>query len=63
MLKLLLKIIPKVERNACLQAKAGLLEQFKTKDGYRFWRAEDDIYDSAADYAGEKGLLDVIVIK
>jgi hypothetical protein len=43
--------------------KAGLLKQFKTKDGYRFWRAEDHIYSSADDYAGEKGLPDGFVIK
>ena len=73
-----------------------LLKQFKTPDGYRFWRsgnnpielwsnavinqklnyihqnpveeglvfrAEDYVYSSAVDYSGEKGLLEVILIK
>ena len=76
--------------------KEWLLEQFKTSEGFRFWRAdnkpvelwsnavidqkinyihqnpveeglvfraEDYVYSSAANYAGEKGLLDVTVIK
>ncbi len=76
--------------------KEWLLEQFKTPEGFRFWRAdnkpielwsnkvidqkidyihqnpveeglvfkaEDYVYSSAIDYAGENGLLDVIVIK
>lgn len=76
--------------------KEWLLEQFKTSEGFRFWRsenkpielwsntvidqkieyihqnpveagfvfnAEDYVYSSAIDYAGEDGLLDIIVVK
>lgn len=76
--------------------KEWLLNQFKTKDGNRFWRAdnkpielwsnevidqklnyihqnpveeglvfraEDYVYSSATDYAGNNGLLDIFVIQ
>jgi REP element-mobilizing transposase RayT len=89
-------IIQAITDNNQESRKEWLLNQFKTTEGYRFWRgdnkpielwsnkvidekinyihqnpveegivfrAEDYLYSSAADYAGEKGLLDVIVIK
>ena len=76
--------------------KEWLLKQFKTSEGFRFWRGdnqpielwsnevidqkidyihqnpveeglvfkpEDYVYSSAIDYAGEKGMLNVVVIK
>ena len=76
--------------------KEWLLKQFKTSEGYRFWRtdnrpielwsnavidqkldyihqnpveeglvfkAEHYMYSSAIDYAGEKGMLDIILIE
>ena len=89
-------IIKAIEDNIQESRKDWLLKQFKTSEGFRFWRgdnkpielwsnkvidekinyvhqnpveegivfrAEDYLYSSAANYAGEKGLLDVIVIK
>ena len=89
-------IIQAITNNIQESRKEWLLEQFKTSEGFRFWRgdnkpielwsnkvidekidyihqnpvevgivyrAEDYLYSSAADYAGEKGLLDVIVVK
>ncbi|SHE70040.1 REP element-mobilizing transposase RayT [Mariniphaga anaerophila] len=89
-------IIKAIEENIQESRKEWLMQQFKTSEGYRFWRsdnkpvelwnnkvidqkidyvhknpveegivfrAEDYLYSSAADYAGGKGLLDVIVIK
>jgi REP element-mobilizing transposase RayT len=85
-----------INENIQESRKEWLLEQFKTPEGFRFWRgdnkpielwsnkvidqkidyihqnpveegivfrAEDYLYSSAADYAGENGLLDVMVIK
>ena len=89
-------IIQAITDNIQESRKEWLLQQFKTSEGYRFWRtdnkpielwsnkvidqkidyihqnpveeglvfrAEDYVYSSAIDYAGEKGLLDVIVVK
>jgi len=89
-------IIGAIKENDRESRKQWIIKQFKTPEGYRFWRAdnkpvelwsnaviaqkldyihqnpvkeglvfraEDYIYSSAADYAGEKGLLEVIVIK
>ena len=89
-------IIKAIEDNIQESRKDWLLKQFKTSEGFRFWRgdnkpielwsnkvidekinyvhqnpveegivfrAEDYLYSSAVNYAGEKGLLDVIVIK
>ena len=89
-------IIQAINKNHRESRKEWLLEQFKTPDGFRFWRsdnkpievwsnsvinqkinyihqnpvkaglvfrAEDYVYSSAVDYAGEKGLLDVIIVK
>ena len=89
-------IVKAISENYRESRKEWLLEQFKTEQGYRFWRAdnkpielwsnsvidqkidyihqnpvedglvfraEDYVYSSATDYAGEKGLLGVIVIK
>jgi len=89
-------IIKAISENFQESRKKWLLKQFKTSEGWRFWRAdnkpielwsnmvidqkidyihlnpveeglvfraEDYVYSSAIDYAGEKGLLEVIVIK
>ncbi len=89
-------IIKAISENFKESRKKWLLKQFKTSEGWRFWRAdnkpielwsnkvidqkidyihlnpveeglvfraEDYVYSSAIDYAGEKGLLEVIVIK
>lgn len=89
-------IIHAIEENIQESRKEWLLEQFKTPEGFRFWRGdnkpielwsnnvidqkidyihmnpveeglvfrpEDYVYSSAADYAGENGLLDVLVIR
>ncbi len=89
-------IIKAITKNYRESRKEWLLDQFKTPEGYRFWRtdnrpielwsntvidqklnyihqnpvveglvfrAEDYMFSSAADYAGEKGLLEIIVIK
>ena len=89
-------IIQAITDNIQESRKEWLLQQFKTSEGYLFWRtdnkpielwsnkvidqkidyihqnpveeglvfrAEDYVYSSAIDYAGEKGLLDVIVVK
>ena len=89
-------IIQAINKNYRESRKKWLLEQFKTLEGFRFWRSdnkpielwsnsvidqkinyihqnpveeglvfrpEDYVYSSAADYAGEKGLLDVTVVK
>jgi REP element-mobilizing transposase RayT len=89
-------MIKAIEENIQESRKDWLLQQFKTTEGYRFWRndnkpieiwsnkvidqkidyihqnpveegvvfrPEDYVYSSAVDYAGEKGLLDVLVIK
>ena len=89
-------IIKAITENYKESRKEWLLDQFKTPEGYRFWRtdnrpielwsnavidqklnyihqnpveeglvfrAEDYMFSSAADYAGEKGLLEITVIK
>ena len=89
-------IIHAIEENIQESKKEWLLQQFRTPEGYRFWRGdnklielwsnkvidqkidyihmnpvgeglvfrpEDYVYSSAVDYAGENGLLDVLVIK
>ena len=89
-------ILKAIQDNIQESRKEWLLQQFKTDEGFRFWRTdnkpielwsnnvidqkidyihlnpveeglvfnpEDYVYSSAVDYAGEKGLLDVIVIK
>ncbi len=88
-------IIKVISENPVESRKEWLLAQFKTKEGYSFWRgdnkpielwsnsvidqkinylhqnpveeglvfrAQDYVYSSACDYAGENGLLDIIVI-
>ena len=90
------ELIKEIQENPQESRREWLLQQFKTTEGYRFWRgdnkpielwsnkvidekinyvhqnpveegivfrAEDYLYSSAAGYAGEIGLLDVIVIK
>ena len=89
-------IIQAIEENIQESRKDWLLQQFRTSEGYRFWRGdnkpielwsnnvidqkidyihtnpveeglvfkpEDYVYSSAADYAGKKGLLDVVAVK
>ena len=89
-------IIKAISENPVESRKEWLLQQFKTKDGFSFWRgdnkpielwsnkvidqklgyihqnpveeglvfrAEDYRYSSACDYAGERGMLDVLVIE
>ena len=48
--------------NKVIDEKIDYIHQNPVEEGIVF-RAEDYLYSSAADYAGEKGLLDVIVIK
>ncbi len=48
--------------NKVIDEKINYIHQNPVEDGIVF-RAEDYLYSSASDYAGEKGLLDVIVIK
>jgi REP element-mobilizing transposase RayT len=88
-------IIQAIAENPQESRKEWLLEQFKTTDGYSFWRgdnkpielwsnavidqklnylhqnpveeglvfrAEDYRYSSACDYAGENGMLDILII-
>ena len=45
-----------------IDEKINYVHQNPVEEGIVF-RAEDYLYSSAANYAGEKGLLDVIVIK
>ena len=42
--------------------KINYVHQNPVEEGIVF-RAEDYLYSSAADYAGENGLIDVVVIK
>ena len=89
-------IVNAIKDNIQESRKDWLLKQFKTSEGYRFWKtgnhpielwsnkvidqkidyihqnpveeglvfkAEDYTYSSAIDYAGEQGLLKVIVVK
>jgi len=48
--------------NAVINQKLDYIHQNPVKEGLVF-RAEDYMYSSAVDYAGRKGLLDVIVIE
>ena len=48
--------------NAVIDQKINYIHQNPVEEGLVF-RAEDYVYSSAADYSGEKGLLDIIVIK
>jgi len=48
--------------NSVINRKIDYIHNNQVVEGLVF-RAEDYIYSSAADYAGEKGLLEVIVIK
>jgi len=48
--------------NKVIDEKINYIHQNPVEEGIVF-RAEDYLYSSAADYAGEKGLLDVIVVK
>jgi hypothetical protein len=48
--------------NRVIEQKNDYIHMNPVEEGLVF-RPEDYIYSSAADYAGEKGLLDVIVIK
>ncbi len=87
-------LIP-ITENIQESRKDWLLKQFKTSEGFRFWRADNKpielwsngaidqkidyihqnpvkeglvfkaeyyVYSSAADYAGEKGLLDNVIV-
>ena len=89
-------VLKAIAENNLESRKDWLLNQFKTREGFRFWRAdnkpielwsnavidqkinylhqnpveeglvfkaEDYVYSSAVDYAGEQGLLEVIVVK
>ena len=89
-------IVRAIQKNDRESRKEWLLKQFKTPEGYRFWRAdnkpielrskavidqkldyihqnpveegfvfraEDYMYSSAADYMGEKGMLEIILIE
>ena len=47
--------------NAVINQKLDYLHQNPVEEGSVF-RAEDYLYSSACDYAGEKGLLDIILI-
>jgi hypothetical protein len=48
--------------NKVIDEKINDIHQNPVEEGIVF-RAEDYLYSSAVDYAGEQGLLDVIVIK
>lgn len=48
--------------NAVIDQKIDYIHQNPVEEGLVF-RAEDYVYSSAIDYAGEKGLLELIVIK
>lgn len=89
-------VLKAIAENNLESRKDWLLNQFKTPEGFRFWRAdnrpielwsnavidqkinylhqnpveeglvfkaEDYVYSSAVNYAGEQGLLEVIVVK
>ncbi len=47
--------------NAVITQKLNYIHQNPVEEGL-VYRAEDYVYSSAVDYAGEKGLLDVVVI-
>ena len=48
--------------NGVIDQKIDYIHQNPVVEGLVF-RAEDYVYSSATDYAGEKGLLDIIVVK
>jgi hypothetical protein len=48
--------------NKVIDQKIDYIHQNPVEEGLVF-KAEDYVYSSAIDYAGEKGMLDVIVIK
>ena len=48
--------------NSVIDQKINYIHQNPVEEGLIF-RPEDYVYSSAADYAGEKGLLDVTVVK
>ena len=48
--------------NAVIDQKIDYIHQNPVEEGLVF-RAEDYVYSSAIDYAGEKGLLDIAVVK
>jgi REP element-mobilizing transposase RayT len=48
--------------NAVIDEKLNYLHQNPVKSGYVF-RAEDYIYSSAGDYAGEKGLIEICLLR
>jgi hypothetical protein len=48
--------------NKVIDQKIDYIHMNPVKEGLVF-RPEDYVYSSAPDYAGEKGLLDVIVVK
>jgi len=47
---------------AVIDEKMNYLHQNPVKSGFVF-RAEDYLYSSAADYAGEKGLIDICILQ
>ena len=47
--------------NAVIEQKLDYIHQNPVEQGLVF-RAEDYMYSSAADYAGEKGMLDILII-
>ncbi len=48
--------------NGAIDQKVNYIHQNPVEEGLVFM-AEDYVYSSAVDYAGEKGLLDVTVVK
>jgi len=48
--------------NKIIDQKIDYIHQDPVEEGLVF-NAEDYVYSSAVDYAGEKGLLDIVVIK
>ncbi len=48
--------------NAVIDQKINYIHKNSVEEGLVF-RAEDYVYSSAADYAGENGLLDIVVVK
>ena len=48
--------------NGVIDQKINYIHQNPVEEGL-VYRAEDYVYSSAVDYAGENGLLDVIIIK
>ncbi len=50
------------QSNAVIDQKLNYIQNNPVEEGLVF-RPEDCVYSSAVDYSGEKGLLDVFVIK